>query len=192
SADAHPRERTGSRASGGEGSRRSSGLGLLLAGARLCAARPARRGATVRRPRGRILAASAWVPGPCSASARRHRHSYRAIRSRARRSPLSPGAIPFLTPRHAPPHRPLPPRARKALPPHEQARAGPGTPHQRLGDVPRHGHDVLAGAGRDGRMRRYRLLALAVVLAALVGCAGQTPRVPPERHLLILSVDGLA
>jgi predicted AlkP superfamily pyrophosphatase or phosphodiesterase len=40
-------------------------------------------------------------------------------------------------------------------------------------------------------MRRYRLLAVAVVLTALVGCAGQAPRVPRARHVLIVSIDGL-
>src|SRR4029453_9575751 len=50
--------------------------------------------------------------------------------------------------RHAPPRRPLPPRPRQALPAHGQARAGAGAPHHRDDDVPRDGHDVLAGAGR--------------------------------------------
>jgi hypothetical protein len=49
-----------------------------------------------------------------------------------------------------PPRRPLSPRPRQALPPHGQVRAGPGASRHRDGDVPRDGHDILAGAGRIG------------------------------------------
>jgi predicted AlkP superfamily pyrophosphatase or phosphodiesterase len=40
-------------------------------------------------------------------------------------------------------------------------------------------------------MRRRRLLAIALALAALVGCAGQGARPSPERHVIIVSIDGL-
>jgi hypothetical protein len=43
-----------------------------------------------------------------------------------------------------------PPRPRQALPAHRQARAGAGEPHTRYDDVPRDGHDVLAGEGGGG------------------------------------------
>jgi AbiJ N-terminal domain 4 len=52
----------------------------------------------------------------------------------------------------APALGPLPPRAGRALPAHRQARAGAGAPHQRDRDVPRDGHDVLAGKGGDGNV----------------------------------------
>ena len=44
--------------------------------------------------------------------------------ARARRGPLPPGARSRRAARHAPPHRPLPPRPRQALPAHGRARAG--------------------------------------------------------------------
>ena len=47
-----------------------------------------------------------------------------------------------------PPHRPLPPRSRQALPAHGPARAGAGASHHGDDDVSRDGNDVLAGAGR--------------------------------------------
>jgi hypothetical protein len=46
--------------------------------------------------------------------------------------------------------RPLPPRPRQAPPARGRPPAGPGAPHHRRGDVPRHGHAVLAGAGGGG------------------------------------------
>ena len=51
--------------------------------------------------------------------------------------------------RHAPPRRPLPPRPRQALP-RAAAPAGAGAPHHRDDDVPRDGHDFLAGEGGGG------------------------------------------
>ena len=39
---------------------------------------------------------------------------------------------------------------RQALPANRQVRAGQGTPHHLDNDVPRDGHAVMAGAGRDG------------------------------------------
>src|SRR5262245_576305 len=46
--------------------------------------------------------------------------------------------------------RPLPSRPRQALPPHGQGSASSGEPDHGGGDVPRDGHDVLAGTGGDG------------------------------------------
>jgi predicted AlkP superfamily pyrophosphatase or phosphodiesterase len=40
-------------------------------------------------------------------------------------------------------------------------------------------------------MRRRHLLAIALALTALVGCAGQGTRPSPERHVVIVSIDGL-
>ena len=71
-------------------------------------------------------------------------------RSRDGRGALSTRRSPGHRTRHAPPRRPLPPRPRQALPPHGQARAGPGAPRHRDDDVPRDGHDVLAGEGGGG------------------------------------------
>jgi tetratricopeptide (TPR) repeat protein len=51
---------------------------------------------------------------------------------------------------HSPPRRPLPPWPRQALAAHRQARGAPRAPHHRDDDVPRDGHDVLAGAGGGG------------------------------------------
>src|SRR4030095_1157892 len=93
--------------------------------------------------------------------------------------------------RNAPPPGALSLRAWQALPAHGQARVSAGAPHHCHHDVPRDGDDVLAGEGRDGRITRERLLAVTVVLTALVGCAGQAPRVPRARHVLIVSIDGL-
>ena len=126
-AEPAPGRRAAPRASGGEGNRRPSRLGLPLAGSRLSAARPARRGAAPGRPRGRILSASPRVRGPCSAPARRHRDPSRPVRCRERRGPLPPGAGARRAARHAPARRPLPPRPRQALPAHGQARAGPAS-----------------------------------------------------------------
>ena len=73
-AEPAPGRRAAPRASGGEGNRRPSRLGLPLAGSRRSAARPARRGAAPGRPRGRIL--SVLTPGSrpmrctCSATSR--------------------------------------------------------------------------------------------------------------------------
>src|SRR5262245_51296111 len=46
--------------------------------------------------------------------------------------------------------RPLPSRPRQALPPHGQGSASPGEPDHGGGDVPRDGHDLLAGTGGEG------------------------------------------
>ena len=73
-----------------------------------------------------------------------------ARRRRGRRRLLPQGGGTRRRTRHAPPRRPLPPRPRQALPAHGQARAGAGAPHHRDDDVPRDGHDVLAGEGGGG------------------------------------------
>src|SRR5215510_1385844 len=39
--------------------------------------------------------------------------------------------------------------------------------------------------------KRYRLLAVALVLTALASCAGYGPSPPRARHVLIVSIDGL-
>ena len=57
--------------------------------------------------------------------------------------------------------RPLPPRPRQALPTHGRAGAGPRASHYRDDDVPRHGHEVLAGAGR-GRDERGGVRTIAL------------------------------
>src|SRR5678815_4912321 len=53
--------------------------------------------------------------------------------------------------------RTLPPRPRHALSAHGQARAGPGAPDHRDDDVPRDGHDVLAGEGGGGDDKAGRI-----------------------------------
>jgi len=130
--------------------RRPSRMGRALAGPRLSAARPARRGASPGRPRRRVLGASTGVRGSCAAPARRHRDPSRPVRCRARRGPLPPGVGPRRAARHAPPRRALPPRPWQALPAHRQARASARAPHHRHDDVPRDGHELLAGAGGGG------------------------------------------
>jgi tetratricopeptide (TPR) repeat protein len=76
--------------------------------------------------------------------------SHPPVRCRERGGLLSEGAGAGRASRHAPPHRPLPSRARQALPAHGQWRPSPRTPRHRDDDVPRNGHAVLAGAGRGG------------------------------------------
>jgi tetratricopeptide (TPR) repeat protein len=85
-----------------------------------------------------------------------------------RRRPLSRGLDTRRRARHAPARRPLPPRARQALPAHGQARAGPRAPHHRDDAVPRDGHAVLAGAGGGGDKRAGKEL----------GVVGLRPRCP--------------
>jgi len=49
--------------------------------------------------------------------------------------------------RHAPPRRPLPRRSREALPAHRETATSLRISQHRDDDVPRDGHDLLAGAG---------------------------------------------
>src|SRR5262249_33909338 len=77
---------------------------------------------------------------------------------------------------HAPPHRPLPPRPRQALPSHGRGAAGAGASHDRDDDVPRDGHDVLAGKGGSGDaggrlMGRFALLTSVAAVALMIGTA---------------------
>src|SRR2546425_4143079 len=89
-------------------------------------------------------------PSVCSPPPRRNRGAARAPGGGIGRRLLPPGAGPRRAARHAPPRRPLPPRPRQALPAHGQAAGRAGAPHHRDDDVPRDGHDVLAGEGGGG------------------------------------------
>jgi hypothetical protein len=85
-----------------------------------------------------------------AAPARRDRDPSRPIRCRERGGPLPEGAGAGRTPRHAAPHRPLPPRPRQTLPAHGQAAGGERIPHHHDQDVSRDGHALLAGADGGG------------------------------------------
>src|SRR5262245_44470223 len=65
-------------------------------------------------------------------------------------------SVPFRMPgprrqaRHAPAGRPLPPRPRQGLPPHWRSSESRGALDHRADDVPRDGHELLAGGGGGG------------------------------------------
>ena len=89
--------------------------------------------------------------GHRAVSPRRDRAAEPVARGDLKRPPaLSRGAGPGRRIRALAPRRPLPPRPRQALPAHGPARAGPGAPHHRDGNVPRNRHGILAGAGGSG------------------------------------------
>ena len=127
----------------------ASRLGLPRAGSRWSAARPARRSAAPGRPRGRSLSFE-----PRLAPLALHLLGDIADPSRPLRRQGGEAhyrqALALAEPPAAPPRRPLPPRPRQALPAHGQAAGGAGAPRDGDDDVPRHGHDVLAGAGGGG------------------------------------------
>src|SRR4029450_11812749 len=86
--------------------------------------------------------------------------------------------------RHAPPRRPLPPRPRQALSANRRPGEGPRATGNGGHDVPRDGHDLLAGEGRRGAgwsramtrvERRGFIVGTFALLAAPLECDAQPP-----------------
>jgi len=108
-----------------------------------------RRLCSSRKQCARVFLASAGVRCPCAALARRHRDPSRPLRPTNRRGQPPQG---WCSPSRAacPPRRPLSAWPRQALSARRQTHASAEACHDGSGDLPRHRHDVLAGADGGG------------------------------------------
>jgi tetratricopeptide (TPR) repeat protein len=95
--------------------------------------------------------------GVCPVAPRRDRATARSLAGRAGHSPLPAGSGPGQRTWHAPTPGPLSSGPWHPVHHHRPAGAGPRRPNHRHRVLPRHGHDLLATAGRsDARASRVR------------------------------------
>src|SRR6185295_475458 len=116
---------------------------------------------------------AAWRPGPCGSSGRSPRVARH--RRRGRRRSLSGSAGPGRAGRLVSAHRPMPRRPRQALPTRRAGGGGPAS-RDRGHDVPRDGHEALAGPGGGGAGVAALIPGENVSMSEAIPAADLSPR----------------